>query len=275
MARRIIFAVVITLALLGAARRVSLTRPMDVAVDRWGISVRHRTLPEQVGPGEPVVRVEVTPAQGTDACVLSLASKTGAIEVRPLWQTKKGLYEGTLPDLGRGARMRYAITVAAPDGQQIRLPERPDAFYPLKFKGRASPFVLVSHVAFMFGAFFFMVMALFGAIRILRRGEDKASAVRSARWVLIFSFVGGWPLGFLLNYQTFGVLWEGFPFGRDFTDNKTQFMFVLWLVSLLFVRGSFFGRGEEKDRLGKRGFAWAVVASFIVSLGLFIIPHGM
>jgi hypothetical protein len=127
----------------------------------------------------------------------------------------------------------------------------------------------------MFASFLFMVMALFGAIRILRRGEGKASAVRSARWVLALSFLGGWPLGFLLNYQTFGVLWEGYPFGRDITDNKTQFMFVLWLASLLLVRGSFLGRGEDRDRLGAKGFAWAVVASFIVSLGLFIIPHSM
>ena len=275
MARRIILAAVITLVLLGAARRVSMSRPADVAVDRWGISVRHRTVTEQVGPGEPAVRVEVTPSEGADARVLAIAGKTGAVEVRPLLRTEDGFFEGALPDLGKGARFRYAITVVAPDGRQIRLPERPDAFYLLKFKGAASPVVLVLHIAFMFGSFFFMVLALFGAIRILKRDEEKSSTVRSARWVLTLSFIGGWPLGFLLNYQTFGMLWEGYPFGRDITDNKTQLMFVLWLVSLLLVRGSFLGRGEGRDRIGARGFAWAIVASFIVSLGLFAIPHSM
>jgi hypothetical protein len=135
--------------------------------------------------------------------------------------------------------------------------------------------VVGAHILFMFGAFFFMVMSFLAAIDILRGREDKKNAVCAARWVLVTSFIGGWPLGFVLNYQTFGMLWEGFPFGYDVTDNKTQVIFILWLVSLLLAWGSFVGKGEEKDRLGRKAFALAIVACFVVSLALFILPHSI
>jgi hypothetical protein len=127
----------------------------------------------------------------------------------------------------------------------------------------------------MFGAFYFMIQSLWSAIDILSTGLGKKSAVSNARWVLLCTFIGGWPLGFLLNYQAFGPLWEGFPFGYDITDNKTQLIFIFWLVSLLLVRGSFLGKGEERDWLGPRGFALAILLSYIVSLFLFIVPHSL
>jgi hypothetical protein len=127
----------------------------------------------------------------------------------------------------------------------------------------------------MFGSFFFMVMSLFGAVRILRGQEGKRNTVNMARWVLILSFIGGWPLGFILNRQAFGPVWEGFPFGYDVTDNKTQLVFIFWLVSLLLAWGSFIGRGEEKDCLKAKPFAIAIVMSFLMSLALFLLPHSL
>jgi hypothetical protein len=52
-------------------------------------------------------------------------------------------------------------------------------------------------------------------------------------------------------------------------------MFVFWLISLLLVRGSFFGRDIKSDTLGPRGFAFAVIVSFVVSLLIFIVPHSL
>ena len=135
--------------------------------------------------------------------------------------------------------------------------------------------MLVLHIIFMFGAFYFMIQSLWSAIEILSTGEGMKSAVLNARWALLCTFIGGWPLGYLLNYQAFGPIWEGFPFGYDITDNKTQLIFLFWHVSLLLVRGSFLGRGRERDLLGPRGFALAVLLSYIVSLFLFIVPHSL
>jgi hypothetical protein len=192
-----------------------------------------------------------------------------------MFEIRNGIYETRLPELKKGMKIKYWITAANEDGTRVRVPGDPGKLCVLTYKGKASNLVIVAHVAFMFGAFFFMTMSFLAAIDILRGREDKKNAVRAARWALVTSFIGGWPLGFLLNYQTFGTIWEGFPFGYDITDNKTQMIFVLWLASLLLAWGSFTGTGEEKDRLGRRAWALSIVACFIVSLALFILPHSI
>jgi hypothetical protein len=274
-ARRILVGIALTLLLLAAARRLSMRKPVDMVSEGAGLRVFHRTVTEQVGPAQPRLVVQVEPAESLAVVVRWISPPSDEVEERSMVRTAPDVYECSVPDLGKGARMRYWITATNVGGAEVRLPKDAGESLLIKFKGTASSVVLAAHVAFMFGAFFFMVMSLFGAIRIIRGLEDKKSTVRSARWVLILSFLGGWPLGFLLNYQTFGVLWEGYPFGYDITDNKTQVLFIFWLVSLLLAWGSFTGTGEGKDRLGRRAFAAAILVSFLVSLALFILPHSI
>ncbi|MCX5754326.1 MAG: hypothetical protein NTW97_11935 [Candidatus Krumholzibacteria bacterium] len=275
MARRIIIGVVLTLLLLAAARRLSVNRPADLVSGEEGLRVYHRTVTEMVGPGQPRVQARIDPAQHVALVVRWITPPSSEIEARGMWEIRKGLWEACFPELEKGTKIKYWITVATAEGRKVRMPGDPEKFGVLSYKGKASNLVVGAHVLFMFGAFFFMVMSFLAAIGILRGREDKKNAVRAARGVLASSFIGGWPLGLLLNYQTFGKLWEGFPFGYDVTDNKTQVIFILWLVSLLLAWGSFTGKGEEKDRLGRRAFALSIVACFVVSLILFILPHSI
>lgn len=275
MARRIIIGVILTLLLLTAARRLTTGKPADLMSEDQGLGVHHRTVTEMVGPGQPCVRAKIEPVQRVALVVRWTAPPSSEVQARGMFEIRKGLYEACFPEFEKGTTIKYWITASNVAGTKVRVPANPGKFCVLKYKGKASKLVIGAHVAFMFGAFFFMVMSFLAAIEILRGREDKRNAVRAARWVLATSFIGGWPLGFLLNHQTFGTLWEGFPFGYDITDNKTQVIFVLWLVSLLFVRGSFIGKGEEKDRLGRKAFALSIVACFVVSLALFILPHSI
>jgi hypothetical protein len=264
-----------TLLLLMAARRLSTGRPADLMSEEQGLRVYHRTVTEWMGPGQPSLKVKVEPVQAVAPVVRWTSPPSSEIQARGMWNIRNGIYEARLPEFEKGTKIKYWITTANAEGTKVRTPGDPGKFAVLKYKGKASNLVIGAHVAFMFGAFFFMAMSFLAAIDILRGREDKKNAVRAARWVLVTSFIGGWPLGFLLNYQTFGMLWEGFPFGYDITDNKTQVIFILWLVSLLLVWGSSIGRGEEKDRLGRKAFALAIVACFVVSLALFILPHSI
>ncbi len=275
MARRIIIGVVLTLLLLAAAKRLTTGKPADLTSEDQGLGVYHRTVTEMVGPGQPCVRARVEPVQHAALVVRWTAPPSSEIQARGMFEIRNGLHEACLPKLEKGTTIKYWITASNVAGTKVRVPADPGKFCVLKYKGEASKPVIAAHVAFMFGAFFFMVMSFLAAIEILRGREDKKNAVRAARWVLATSFIGGWPLGFLLNRQTFGTLWEGFPFGYDITDNKTQVIFVLWLVTLLFAWGSFIGKGEEKDRLGRKAFALSIVGCFVVSLALFILPHSI
>jgi hypothetical protein len=274
MARRIIIALLCTLVLLGAARRFTSGKPRDLHVEDGDIKLWHRTVTEHFGPGQPHIKATLE-APSMSKIVLHYKTPDDPAERKlGLFFIGNRQYSGYLPIYGIGSRIKYALTVTRPDGSVVRVPEG-GKYYVLKFKGKAAKEAIAAHVVCMFGAFFFMTLALFGALGILRRGEGKRRAVSAARWALFFTFMGTWPLGLLLNWQTFGVLWEGYPFGRDITDNKTQIVFAFWLASLLLVRGSLFGRGEERDRLGPKGFAWAIVASFAVSLALYLLPHSL
>jgi hypothetical protein len=127
----------------------------------------------------------------------------------------------------------------------------------------------------MFGAFFFMVMAALCANELRKGIGTKKPTVKMVRWLILFTFIGGWPLGFILNAQRFGPMWEGFPFGYDVTDNKTQIMFVFWLMVVLLGWGSFIGRSPETDRFGDREWSVAVLIASVLSLAIFLIPHSL
>ncbi len=272
-ARRIIIALLCTVALLGAARRLTSGKPRDVYVEEGDVKMWHRTVTENIGPQQPLIDVLLEVPRGSRINLLFITPDNPEEQKRGLFFLGNRRYSMRLPRYDVGSRIRYALALTRPDGSIVRTPEK--GYYVLKFKTDASKPVIVAHVVCMFGAFFFMVLSFFGALRMLRRGAGKRGTVGAARWALIFTIVGTWPLGLVLNRQTFGFFWQGFPFGSDITDNKTQVIFIFWLVSLLLVRGSFFGRGEERDRLGPKGFAWAIVASFVVSLALYLLPHSL
>ncbi|HER43485.1 MAG TPA: hypothetical protein ENO08_03400 [Candidatus Eisenbacteria bacterium] len=273
LAIRFIIGFVLTIALLGMSRRLSTRRPQDFVVEGPGYRVEHRSVTEQVGPGRPdlvcMVEGELEPV------VRYRVAGEESLRTVEMTAEKGGIRRAVLPEYEKGTKIYYSIELLGRGETAARVPEEPGSFLFIKYKGKVSPIVLTLHILFMFAAFYFMVQCFWSALGVLGGRARKAEAVSHARWVLLSSFIGGWPLGFILNYQAFGVVWEGFPFGYDVTDNKTQIMFVFWLASLLLVRGSFLGKGEERDTLGARGFAAAAIVSFLVSLALFIVPHSL
>ena len=272
---RIGVGIVVTILLLGVARRISTRRPRELAAEIGDMRIEHVSVTEQVGPGSPAVSARIVSDELVEpSIVYTVVGEEGTRRINMV-HGGEGRWEAYLPAIEKSGRIMYALTIRRESGSTVRLPEEEGSFLLVKYKGEVSPVVLGLHIIFMFGAFYFMVQSLWSAIEILSSGRGKRSAVSNTRWVLVFTFIGGWPLGFLLNYQAFGPIWEGFPFGYDITDNKTQLIFLFWLVSLLLVRGSFLGKGEERDWLGPRGFALAILLSYILSLFLFIVPHSL
>ena len=272
---RVIVGVVATILLLGVTRIVSTTRPRERVVESGGVRIEHLTVTGQVGPGDPLIEARIVTERSVTPHLIYKMSREGEmvqIDMTPVGEER---WQARLPSREKGERILYGIAVPLDDGTTVTLPEDGTTLYTLKYKGEVSRAVLILHIIFMFVAFYFLIQCLWSAIDVMNTGRGKGEAVANARWVFLTTFIGGWPLGFILNYQAFGVIWEGYPFGYDVTDNKTQLIFIFWLVSLLLVRGSFLGRGEEKDLLGPRGFATAALISFIVSLFLYIVPHSL
>ncbi len=272
---RIVIGFILTIALLGISRRLSTRRPHDLTVEGEGFRIEHRTVTEQVGPGRPDLALSAEGERALAPVVRYRVGKEHDLRSVAMRDRGDGVWEASLPGFVKGTKIYYAIEILGEGEIAARIPAERESFLFIKYKGKVSAVVLTLHILFMFASFYFMVQGVWSAAGIIAGRARKAEAVGHARWVLISSFLGGWPLGFILNYQAFGVVWEGFTFGYDVTDNKTQIMFVFWLVSLLLVRGSFLGKEEELDMLGARGFAAAVIVSFLVSLALFIVPHSL
>lgn len=274
MPRKIIVALLITVVLLAVARRLSKNNPEYLVAADGDVTVSHTTVFEHVGGGRPVIEIGVSGDDSVKAYLIYSQPSGQEVARVEMAGDGAGSYSGFLPDSGKGERLLYSFEVVTQAGRPIALPGDGSSVL-LKYKGEVSTLVLVLHVIFMFGSFFFMVLAGLYAIDLLRGLGGKRSTAIMVRWLMIFIFIGGWPLGFILNRQRFGPVWEGFPFGWDVTDNKTQIMLVIWIVTILLARGSFFGIGKEKDLVGEAGFARAVILSLVLSLAIFLIPHSL
>ena len=79
----------------------------------------------------------------------------------------------------------------------------------------------------------------------------------------IFLVLGGLIFGPIVQKYAFGAYWTGFPFGHDFTDNKTAFAILFWAIALIM---SLFRNKNTR---------WWILAAAIVLLSTYLIPHSL
>ncbi|MDZ7859455.1 MAG: hypothetical protein U5O15_02095 [Candidatus Krumholzibacteriota bacterium] len=273
MARRVIIAFLLTIVIFFIARKISKNNSVHVELEKKGVRVEHSTVFEHVGMGNPAVKIK---ALSSESLSVNLAYVHGDNEEKILRMRKEdsGIWKADLPSLGKGEKLKYFFKLNRRGEEILRVPDD-ESFYTVKYKGEYSKTVVLLHIVFMFLSFFFIITSFLGSLAILFSGEGISYTIRMMRAGIICLFIGGWPLGFILNYQRFGPVWEGFPFGFDITDNKTQIIFVCWLIAALLVRGSFFGLGRDRDIIGKNNYAYAVIICSIITVGLYLIPHSL
>ena len=278
MRKRVLAGILITLVIFVVARRMSMNRPQEVTWTSDDMKITHMTVFEQVGPGQPEILLQVDPPSEIDALVLHRASEEEEFETEAMTEISEGVWSARLPAGQKGDRLNYGFNISQTTlheegGSSTATSET--GFYLIKYKGEVSVTVLVLHILCMFAAFFFIVEAIIGALAMLITGDEKEFTVAQTRWVLLFTFLGGIPLGLALNWQRFGVLWEAFPFGTDITDNKTQLIIILWIIIAALSWKSFACRRTGRDLIGPGAFATAVIAASVISLFLYLVPHSL
>ena len=107
----------------------------------------------------------------------------------------------------------------------------------------------------MFVAMLFSTLA--GLMAVIKYPLYKKYAI----WTLLLFTVGGMILGPIVQYDAFGDLWTGIPFGWDLTDNKTLIAFIFWVLAVLMNR--------KKER------PLYVALAAIVLLLVYSIPHSL
>jgi hypothetical protein len=125
-------------------------------------------------------------------------------------------------------KFQYMIELRK-DSSAITIPQ--DKPVIVRFKGDVPIWVLIPHILAMFLAM------LFSTRTALETFRDDVKKIKSfAMWTIVFLFVGGFALGFVMNHFAFNEMWGGFPFGNDITDNKTLIAFVGWVLAFYMIK---------------------------------------
>ncbi|RUA31051.1 MAG: hypothetical protein DSY76_01845 [Bacteroidetes bacterium] len=159
----------------------------------------------------------------------------------------------TLPEQPAAGKITYYIELIKGNDHVFIQKEEPVV---VRFKGFVPRYILIPHVLFMIISLFAGTRAGVEAIA----GGDKTR--KFAIVTLIVLFIGGLILGPIVQLYAFGELWTGWPFGGDWTDNKTLFAWIFWLIAVIVLKK------KPHNRL------WPIIA-VIVLFAMYMIPHSM
>jgi len=192
----------------------------------------------------------------------------GVIEYRRLrsddeWQrvvmaAEGGRIVGRLPRQPAAGKLEYTVILATAGGE-TRVPEG-GAPVVMRFKNPVPAWLLLPHIILMFTALLVGTRAGLGAVWA-PEGLRRLVAITLGALTL-----GGLVLGPVVQKLAFEQLWAGFPFGRDFTDDKTLIMWVVWVVAAVVVHRA--GAGPRRVR-------GAALAAAVVMLGVYLVPHSV
>ena len=165
-----------------------------------------------------------------------------------------------LPVQPAAGKMEYYITGSI-DGKEFNIPEKGEEKIVLRYKDPVSDYILVPHVLMMIFAITFGIRAGLSTL------FDHSSM---RKWTVVaFSAmtVGGMILGPFVQKSAFGEYWTGFPYGGDFTDNKTLIMWLAWALALAVIGF----KPKKKENIGRS----AVLLAAVVMVVVYLIPHSL
>ncbi len=159
-----------------------------------------------------------------------------------------------LPSLEkRAGKYEFYVFVDDAEGEPVSITGTDPIF--ARYKGHVPRIPLLVHILVVFAS-----MAL--AIRTVLAAA-VGGHIKSLLWWTIGSLLlGAFVLGPIVQWYAFGVLWAGFPFGYDWTDNKVLVELVFWLFA------AFRNRGERRDSL-------SVYLAGVATLVAYFIPHSV
>ena len=283
---RYIGAIVITLVLLSLARSLSVTHPKDIHFSADGLTIKHTTVKKIIEGEATHIPITIQNPQATPLLVtlnwtasaenVGDISKYDSMAMVPLSETSANTFCASLPKMSRGSTVHYFIKVEDTSGKQLALiPPANERPIKLKYMDKVPPYIVIPHVFLMFIAVYFATLAFFDSIKAIGTGDRLKQMGRNFKWATVAVFLGGYPFGWAMNWFAFGSIWEGIPFGWDFTDNKTQIV----LLYLIFLNVSMLGTLYE-NRFGKSNYSdkalgWFGLIGYLMVLAIYLIPHSI
>ena len=164
---------------------------------------------------------------------------------------EKGFF-AEVPQQPEAGKIQYYFQITDSKGERTFFRDAPIV---IRFKGGVPAFVLLPHIFCMFLAMLFSTLA--GLMAIIKFPLYK----KYSMWTLILFIMGGMILGPIVQYDAFGDLWTGIPFGWDLTDNKTLIALIFWILAVVM--------NHKKERP-----LYTALAA-IVLLMVYSIPHSL
>jgi len=159
----------------------------------------------------------------------------------------------TLPEQPSAGKVEYRIELYKGNEMIDIAKEEPVV---VRFKGFVPRYILIPHIIFMIISLFVATRA---GVEALANGDKTR---KFATLTLISLGIGGLILGPIVQLYAFGELWTGWPFGGDWTDNKTIFAWLFWLIAFVVLRKN------PHNKL------WPIVATLVI-FAMYMIPHSM
>lgn len=243
-------ALVGTLALAYYQRRTGPTWPVRVSEELAGGEVRGRLPRTHAGDGDAGVALAAAP--GVAGELVWRRFPTDDAWTRQALSRQGDRLVASLPHQPPAAKLEYSVRLATAGGELV-LPASGPAV--IRFRGEVPAWLLIPHVLLMFVALVLVLRALLGALL------DEPRLGRFVPYILGCLVAGGFVLGPAVQKLAFGDWWTGWPFGTDWTDNKTLAALVAWLLAAAVAR------------YRPRRLRPVVLLAAAVMLAVYLIPH--
>jgi hypothetical protein len=248
---------------------------VEEAKQRW-VRIKHTPLKEIKAGKETALQADISSgaAEGDLRALVFYRSHGGPFLPTEMTRLEAGKYFGYLPPQSKGAKVEYYIEAKAGDNIVARVParEKAEAFVVVA-KGTPERYILISHVVLIFIGLFFFIFSGYLGYKALKDRRSLLYIPRVAFLGTLAFFIASIPLGMIVGYQTYGVAWEGFPVGRDLTDNKSLVILIYWAISSFLYRGSLFRKDPSRDLLSMGTMPYVYIAGAVITVILFAVPH--
>lgn len=255
MARSIILWTLAVLITIGAGvyqRRTGPTYPLEGKIDFGGKEISYYF--ERAHPGPTNYPLSVAINDSNIKATLEWRYYKGDENWMELpMKYSGGVISAELPNQPPAGKLEYRIYIST-DTLSAFLPENRPVV--VRFRGEVPLIVIILHIVAMFAG---MLVSTRAGLEVIT--GDK-NLMKYAKWTIIFLSIGGFILGPMMQWYSFGELWTGWPLGNDLTDNKTAVAILGWLFTVFALK---------KFKYPRR----VVFAAAVLTLIVYLIPHSV
>ena len=238
-------------------RRTGPTWPVPVDEALMGSEVSGELIRTQAGKDDARVALEITSddIQG-EVVWRRYPTQEEWSRLEMVREREDGAAELTayLPNQPVAAKLEYSVRLWQGD-EELTLPHGETAV--IRFRDEVPAWVLIPHILIMFATLWIVFRAALGAV------FGEIGVRRFIPSILGFLLFGGFFLGPLVQKYAFDAWWTGWPFGADWTDNKSLAALIAWLIAWWICK-----KWPQFQRA-------AVLFATVVMIVVYLIPHSM